>query len=111
MQIKYSKNYDKKIKKLKKHQIEYNNLKDILKIIDRADNFSELINLPIVQMYNFERLKYQNKDYYSFNLAKGGGVIRLIVKPDTNNCVIMYIADITLDHYKDFDFRKVVYYE
>lgn len=108
MIIKYSKNYDKSIKKLKRHIHELNNLSNIIKIIERVENFDMLKKLPMVQMYKFEQLKYQNNDFYSFNLSKHGGTIRLIVKPDKENIVIIYLADISYKHYEDFDCERVV---
>lgn len=107
MIIKYSKNYDKNLKKLKKHTKEYDNLLNIIKIIERVDNFDMLKKLPIVQIYHFERLKYQNNQFYSFNLSKHGGSIRLIVKPSDDR-IIIYLLDISYIHYKDFDKEKVV---
>lgn len=108
MIIKYSKNYDKSIKKLKKHIHEFNNLLNIIKIIERVENFDMLKKLPMVQIYGFEQLKYQNNDFYSFNLSKHSGTIRLIVKPDRENIVVIYLVDVSYKHYKDFDCERVV---
>lgn len=112
MNIRYSKNYDKGYKELKKkHRIEQlNNLKDINELIKNSCNFNELKNNPLSYMYDFEPLKYNNSGYYSFNLSKHGGVIRLIVKPQ-DNCTVMDLADISNDHYKDFDPKGVIYYD
>lgn len=108
MIIKYSKNYDKSIKKLKKHIYEFNNLLNIIKIIERVNDFNMLKKLPMVQMYRFEQLKYQNNNFYSFNLSKHSGTIRLIVKHDKENSVIIYLVDISYKHYEDFDCERVV---
>lgn len=52
-------------------------------------------------MYGFERLKYFNGEFYSFNLGKKGGVIRLIFRIDKeNNAVILEF--ISMNHYEDF---------
>lgn len=111
MKIIYTKSYDKCLKKLKKYNYEYNNLNKILKIIREAFDFDELIRIPILHKYHFERLKYDKNDFYSFNLCKNGGKIRLIVKPNENNIIELYLAFISYDHYQDFDIRKVIYYD
>ena len=67
--------------------------------------------LHILHKYHFERLKYDKNDFYSFNLCKNGGKIRLIVKPNENNIIELYLAFISYDHYQDFDIRKVIYYD
>lgn len=112
MNVRYSKNYDKGYKELKKkHRTEQlNNLKDINDLIKNSLDFNELKNNPLAYMYDFEPLKYNNSGYYSFNLSKHGGVIRLIVKPQ-DNCVNMDLVDISSDHYKDFDPKGVIYYD
>lgn len=53
---------------------------------------------------------YDFNGYYSFNLSKSGGVIRLIVKPQ-DNCVVMDLVDISNDYYKDFNPKGVIYYD
>ena len=52
-------------------------------------------------MYGLERLKYKLHDFYSFNLNKNGGKIRLIcsILDKENTAVLEYISS---DHYKDF---------
>ena len=62
-------------------------------------------------MYGFERLKYDKSDYYSFNPRKKGGIIRLIVKPNSDNTVELFLISISYNHYEDFDPKKVIYYE
>ena len=84
LDILHSKTFDKSFKSLKKHKNEYNNLLKVLNIIENVDTFKELMCLPQVKMYGFERLKYQNNMYYSFNLSRHGGKIRLIVRPNDN---------------------------
>lgn len=112
MNIRYSKNYDKGLKELKKkHRTEQiNYLNAIIDLIKNSSNFNELKKNPISYMYNFEPLKHDKNGYYSFNLSKNGGVIRLIVKPQDNN-ITMDIADISNAHYSDFDPKKVIYYD
>lgn len=108
LNIIHSKTFDSS---LKKHKLEYNNLLKILSIIENTDNFKELTLLPQVKMYGFERLKHQNNSYYSFNLRKSGGTIRLIVKPNDNNEIELFLIDISYNHYQDFDAKRVTYYE
>ena len=56
-------------------------------------------------MYGFERLKYFKDEYYSFNLGKNKGVIRLIFKIDREyNAVILKF--ISMDHYNDFKRKR-----
>ena len=94
MRIIHTKSFDSSLKRLKKHQLEYNNLNKIINIIENSDDFNQLIKLPQVVMYGFERLKHDKNDYYSFNPRKKGETIRLIVKPK-----------------EDFNPKKVIYYE
>ncbi len=111
MDIKHTKNFDNTLKKLKSHHKEYNNFLNILDIIEHARDFKVLTNLPQCKMFNFERLKYDKSEYYSFNLSKSRGVIRLIVKPVDDNSVELYLIMISYNHYEDFDPRKVIFYE
>lgn len=111
MKIIHTRNFDKTFKKLKKHNQEYNNLLKILDIIENANTFNELLKLPHLKMYGFERLKYDKSDFYSFNLSKHGGVIRLIVKPNDNDEIVIYLITISYNHYEDFDLMGVIYYE
>ena len=107
MKLIFTKSYENSIKKIKKYTKEYNNLLDILDILESAESFDILIKLPILQLYNFERLKYQFNEFYSFNLSRNGGLIRLIIKPKHNK-VEVYIVYISFDHYKDFINKKVI---
>lgn len=111
MNIIYTKSYDNSIKKLKKHKNEYDNLLKIEKILRNAKDFKELCNLPIVKMYHFERLKHELNEFYSFNLCKNGGKIRLIVKPSDDNSIEIFLIYISYNHYSDFDVGKVIYDE
>lgn len=109
MNIIYTKSFDNSLKKLKKHKKEYDNFLKIVSIIENTRDFNELIHLPQVKMYGFERLKHDMNEYYSFNLNKKGGTIRLIVKPCINNTIEIYMIFISYDHYNDFN--GVIYYE
>lgn len=112
MKIRYSKNYEKGYKELKKkHRTEQlNNLKFINELIKRSLDFNELKNNPLSYMYGFEPLKYNNSGYYSFNLSKHSGVIRLIIRPQ-DNLINIDLVDISNNHYKDFDSKGVIYYD
>lgn len=111
MKIIYTKSYERGLKKLKKYTNETIILAKIIKMIRDVSDFNELLKLPIVKIYNFERLKHNLNDYYSFNLNKSGGTIRLIVKPNKNSSIELYLVFISFDHYKDFDIERVIYYD
>lgn len=110
MNIIYTKSYDQSKKKLKKYLIEMDNLNKIIDLLEQHSSFKELVNNTLTRMYHFERLKYEHNNYYSFNLAKSGGLIRLIIKPNEceNNIELVYIS---YDHYNDFKNGKVIYYD
>lgn len=94
-------------KKLKKYFNEKNNYEKIIMHIRTVNTYKELYNHPFSIMYGFERLKYFEDEYYSFNLGKNGGVIRLIFKIDkVNNAVILKF--ISMHHYDDFKRKKGV---
>ena len=61
-------------------------------------------------IYKFGPLRHQNSGFWSFNLAKNGGVIRLIVMPSTveNEIVFVYVS---YDHYNDFTPAKLRFYD
>ena len=109
MNIRYTKSYDKTNKKLKKHNYESDNEDKILKLIKNSNNFMELSLNPLASQYGFEQLKHELNEFYSFNLCKIGGVIRLIIKPSTDNYVDLIF--ISYKHYDDFTLEKVIYYE
>ena len=108
MKIIYVNGFNQGLKKLKKHHIEYNNSLKIIDFIENTSNFNELKASPFAKMYGFERLKYQNNKYYSFNPIKKGGVIRIIVRPKENNELEIYLVKISFDHYQDFDSGRVI---
>lgn len=109
IEIKYTKSYDNSIKKLRRYNKEKENLTKIIEFIERNDTFIQLTLHPFAKMYGFERLKHDKNEFYSFNLSKNGGVIRLIVLPQTDNSI--YLVYISFDHYKDFTKEKVIYYD
>lgn len=111
MIIIHTKTFDETLKILKRHILEHKNLLKILSIIENAKDFQESIHLPQVEMYGFERLKHDKNDYYSFNPKKKGGTIRLIVKPNIDNTIEIFLIKISYKHYEDFDPKKVIYYE
>ncbi len=109
MKIIYSKSFDKSLKKLKKHHKELKVLNKLINDLTNYDYFSDLINDNYIKTYyKFERLKYNNKNFYSFNLNRNGGKIRLIVEQKDEDCIMLYIST---DHYNDFNERKVIYYD
>lgn len=109
IKLRYTKSYDKTLKKLKKYPNELNNLKTIIELIKLIDDLEKAIYNPLLKMYGFEKLKYYD-NFYSINLGKNSGVIRLILKYDKENKVI-YLAFISFKHYKDFLESKVIYYD
>ena len=111
MEIIHTKSFDNTYKKLKNHHKEYNNFLKLLDIIENTKSFKELVNLPQCKMYKLERMKYDKNDYYSFNLSKNRGVIRLIIKPVDETSIELYLIMISYNHYEDFNPRKVIYYE
>ena len=111
MNIIYTKSFDSTNKNLSKHRNEKTNLKIISELIQNTNNFQELKNNPISYRYGFEQLKYDLNEFWSFNLCKNGGVIRLIIKPSNNNDYELYFLFISYSHYKDFSKDKVIYYD
>ena len=92
-------------KKLKKYFNERNNFAKIISHIKNVKNYEELCSHPFSIMYGFEKLKYFKDEYYSFNLGKNGGVIRLIFKVDkVNNAIILVY--ISMEHYSDFKRKR-----
>ena len=92
-------------KKLKKYFNEKNNYEKIIMHIRTVNTYKELCIHPFSIMYGFERLKYFDDEYYSFNLSKKGGVIRLIFKIDTVNNVVI-LKFISMNYYADFKRKK-----
>lgn len=110
MKIIYTKSYDQTRKKLKKYPVEQDNLNRIIELIENHSSLTELFNNPLVRLYHFERLKYDLNQYYSFNLTKSGGLIRLIIHPNEELNIIELVY-ISYNHYEDFKKGKVIYYD
>lgn len=101
MRIEYGRYYKNSEKNIKKHYKEKDTLDMIKNHIKQCLNFFELKNNPISIMFGFEQLKYELKKYYSFNLCKNGGTIRLIFSID-ESLNLIYLEYISIDHYNDF---------
>ena len=109
MKIIYTKSYDNTVKKLKKHEKELNNLHKIIRDITNIEDFKTFLHLPsMICIYKLERLRHINDEIYSLNLCQNGGMIRLLVKPN-NNCIVLLF--ISYKHYEDFSMDKVIYYD
>lgn len=106
--IRYTKSFDKCLKKLKKYPNEYKNLYEILDFLHNIDTKDDLFHNPVAFMFEFERLKYNLNEFCAFNLSKSGGVIRLIFELKNE---IIYLDFISFDHYKDFNKDRVIYYD
>ena len=112
MEIGYTKSFDNSSKCLKKRAQCKDRLNDILDFIQNSSDFNELKNNPLNTLYDFEPLKYDLVGFYSFSLQPGKkGTIRLIIKPDEKNNKRIFICYVSLNHYKDFDKSKVIYYD
>ena len=94
-------NFKNQEKKLKKHYEEQKTIEKIILLIKESPNFEGLFNNPITKMYGFEKLRKDLSGYYSFNLCKNGGQIRLICEIDKNKDIV-YLVFISLNHYEDF---------
>lgn len=101
MKIVYGELYKNSKKNIKKHYSEQDTLDMIINHIKQCINFDELKNNPISIMYGYEQLKYELNNYYSFNLCKKGGKIRLIFSVDESLNQIS-LEFISIDHYIDF---------
>ena len=111
MHITYTKSFDNSVKNLKKHRKELANLEDITEKITNHNTFKELQNNPIMTtIYKFGPLRHQNSGFWSFNLEKNGGVIRLIVMPSTDEREIIFVY-VSYDHYNDFTPAKLRFYD
>ena len=92
-------------KKLKRHYKEKEMLEKIILLIKESSSYDELVINPFSKMYGFEILRYDMSGYYSFNLCKNGGMIRLIcrIEKEKNLVILEYI---TMNHYEDFKRMK-----
>ena len=100
MIINYGEMYKNSSKKLKKRHKESETLEMIINHIRQCTDFSELNIHPISLMYEFEPLKYEMNGYYSFNVNKKGGKIRLILSFDSL-CEARLVF-VSTEHYEDF---------
>ncbi len=92
------KNQEKKLKKFPKEQEIYER---IINHIKQCNTITDLENHSFSRMYGYEALKGDLNGYYSFNLCKNRGKIRLIftVNRKENEINLLYIST---DHYEDF---------
>ena len=105
MNIDYGEHYKKSEKSIKKKYEEQRTLDMIKTHIKQCKSFTELEIHPFSIMYGFEPLKYELAGYYSFNLCKNRGTVRLIfsVSESSNQVCLEYIST---DHYADF--KKII---
>lgn len=94
-------NFKKEEKKLKKHYNEQQMLEKILVHLKQCSSYEDILYNPISRMYGFESLKHGMSGYYSFNLCKNGGVIRLICSINKEEKIVQLVY-ISMDHYEDF---------
>lgn len=92
-------NFKNQEKKLKNHIKEQEILSKIIVLLKESKDLKELSANPICFLYNFEALKDDLFGFYSFNLSKNGGTIRLICSFNSDGVNLEYIS---LNHYADF---------
>ena len=109
MLIRYSKNFEKCKKELKKkHKVEELDMLDsIVKLIKRSDTYELMKNSPLVYLYGFEELKEDKNGFFSFRLSKKRSPIRLIGRYQ-DNIVTIQLVYISMDHYNDFNPKGVI---
>lgn len=92
-------------KKLKRHYKEKEMLEKIILLIKESSSYDELVINPFSKMYGFEILRYDMSGYYSFNLCKNGGMIRLICRIEKENKYpkSFIIYRLAKDHYIRYD--------
>lgn len=92
--------YKRDLKKLeKKYKKEFENNEKIENHIKVCRNLEELKLNVMSRVYNFEKLKGNNDKYWSFNLCKNRGTIRLICTVNEEENVVN-LEHISFDHYK-----------
>ena len=101
MNIDYGLHYKKSEKNIKKKYEQKRTLDMIKNHLKECSNFDELLTHPISIMYGIEALKYELSSYYSFNLCKNKGTVRLIFSVNIL-LNIVYLEYISIDHYNDF---------
>lgn len=104
MKIEQHERFKNSLKKLKKNYNEQMMYEKIVNHMKICNNFKDFSNNPISIMYGFEPLKHELNGYYSCNLNKNGGTIRLIFSSDENN--IITLEYVSTDHY--LDFKKII---
>ena len=98
--IEYGDKYKNSFKGIKNKHKEKEMLELIINHIKLCSDFQCLSTHPVSLMYGFEPLKYELNGYYSFNLNKNSGVVRLIVSTDNNK--ILRLEFVSVNHYDDF---------
>ena len=100
MTILRTERYKRDLKKLeKKYTKEFETNGKIENHIKVCKDIEDLKINVISRMYNFEKLKGNNSKYWSFNLCKNRGTIRLMctINEEKN---IVNLEHISFDHYK-----------
>ncbi|MCM1053134.1 MAG: hypothetical protein NC483_04090 [Ruminococcus sp.] len=92
-------NFTKEEKKLKKKNKELENLEKILILLKQSKSLEDLKTNSLSYIYGFEILRNDLSGFYSFNLNKNGGKIRLLCSINEDKVTLEYIS---LDHYEDF---------
>lgn len=98
--IEYGDKYKNSYKGIKNKHKEKDTLELIINHIKLCKDFQCLSTHSVSLMYGFEPLKYELNGYYSFNLNKNSGVVRLIVSTDSNE--ILRLEFVSVNHYDDF---------
>ncbi len=101
MKITKHEKYKNQEKKLKRHHENKEIYGKIINLIKQCDTINDLENNCFSKIYGYEALKDDLYGYYSFNLCKNRGRIRLILTVDKkeNEIKLIYIS---MDHYEDF---------
>lgn len=100
MIIEYGDKYKNGLKRIRNKHKEKDTLELIVNHIKLCNDFQCLCTHPVSLMYGFEPLKYELNGYYSFNLNKSSGVVRLIVSTDKNET--LRLEFVSVNHYDDF---------
>ena len=100
MIIEHGEKFQNSLKKIKKKHSELLMYEKVKNHMKRCNDFLEFSRSPISIMYGFEPLKYELNGYYSCNLNKNGGTVRLIFSTDGNKLITLEF--VSTDHYSDF---------
>lgn len=76
-------------------------LERVINHILSCDDYQELRNNAVSNLYRFEELRNEMNGYFKFNLSSNGGMIRLIFSIDIESKIVNLIF-ISMDHYQDF---------